>query len=384
MPLPAPMSPPHRSRRGRWASTRLAPGHLVAVVSLLVIVSAAPSDELVAPSHGPPDGAGAAGSGVFTALDLRRELQHGALPDLRPGPEPHSGPDPLADLELHRLEDPHRTVVRDLDGVWVATFTDGARTVTLAGPERRFDEAAAADAVTSTTWVRLLDAPYRGEVDAAWLALARVDTSPDVLEVAAEYLPGSPEVRTGDGTLVSGNATYGPLDEHGDRPVGADWNDYQQATATYGQGRDRHVRRPTRARAGAMDCSGFVRMVFGIRHPVPLTSKVDGGGSLPRISRLQAREAPGVVPVRDRGPRPAGAAELDAVRPGDLVFFDAGRRRRGIDHVGIYLGTDEAGGHRFISSRRSSNGPTMGDRLEASLLDGDGLFARTFVATRRL
>ena len=130
-----------------------------------------------------------------------------------------------------------------------------------------------------------------------------------------------------------------------------------------------------------MDCSGFVRMVFGIRHPVPLTSKVDGGDSLPRISRLQASDAPGVVPLPHRDER---VADPDAVRPGDLVFFDAGQDRPGIDHVGIYLGTDEADQHRFISSRRSSNGPTMGDHLEPSLLSGGGLFANTFVATRRL
>jgi cell wall-associated NlpC family hydrolase len=308
----------------------------------------------------------------------------GHAPERPAHPEPAAradAPDHRKDLERHTLRDPDRTVIREADGTWVAGFTHGARTVTLAGPERRFDEASAGHGVTSTTWVRMLDEPYRGHIDAAWLAGARTDTSPDVLEVATQYLPGAPEVRTDEGVLVAGEAAYGPLDEGGDRPVGSDWNDYQQRTATYGAGGDRHVRRPTRAQAGAMDCSGFVRMVFGVRHGVPLTSKVDGGESLPRISRLQAREAPGVVPVADRGEQ---VTDLDAVRPGDLVFFDVGDERRGIDHVGIYLGVDEAGGHRFISSRPSSNGPTMGDRLEPSLLDGDGLFARTFVATRRL
>jgi cell wall-associated NlpC family hydrolase len=420
MLLPAPTAPSARPLGTRRRPDRLASGCAVAAIALLGIVSVARSGEPVAVRY--EAAAEADGPAAWPDIDQRLGVRPGPRPiagpppapgpvtyprpvaDPRPtrGPPPTSGPlpapgpvnatgprptpdrGPLADLELHHLEDPHRTVVRDVDGAWIATFTEGARTVTLAGPERRFDEEAAADPVSSTTWVRVLDAPYRGEIDGGWLAAAREDTSPDVLEVAAEYLPGAPEVRTDDGTLVSGEATYGPLDADGNRPVGADWNDYQQATASYGAGVDRHVRRPTRARSGSMDCSGYVRMVFGVRHPVPLTSRVDGGDSLPRISRLQAREAPGVVPVPDRGPRAADEDELDSVRPGDLVFFDAGDGRRGIDHVGIYLGTDEAGGHRFISSRRSSNGPTMGDRLEDSLLDGDGLFARTFVATRRL
>src|SRR4051794_33095817 len=39
---------------------------------------------------------------------------------------------------LTRQSDPARTVVTDAGGAWVATFTDGARTVALAGPSRTF------------------------------------------------------------------------------------------------------------------------------------------------------------------------------------------------------------------------------------------------------
>lgn len=298
-------------------------------------------------------------------------------PDASSGPGERVGPDPLADHDLRRRQDPDRTVIHDPDGRWIASFTDGARTVTLAGPQRRFEEASAAHGVSSTTWVRVLDEPFDGEVDADWLEAARTDTSPDVLEVAMEYLPGAPEIRDAEGLLRSSDADYGPLDDDGHRPVGADWSDYQQVTADY----DGDVKHPTREQAGAMDCSGFVRMVWGVRHQIPLTSRVDGGTSLPRISRLQAAEAPGVVPVADRGRQ---VTAMDRVRPGDLVFFDVDRERHHIDHVGIYLGPDDAGRHRFISSRRSSNGPTMGDHGPPSLLDGRGLFARGFVATRRL
>jgi cell wall-associated NlpC family hydrolase len=70
---------------------------------------------------------------------------------------------------------------------------------------------------------------------------------------------------------------------------------------------------------------------------------------------------------------------------GDLVFFDAdesdGTR---IDHVGIYLGLDAGDHYRFISSRKGANGPTLGDYKGKSILDGTGLYARSFRAVRRL
>jgi hypothetical protein len=70
---------------------------------------------------------------------------------------------------------------------------------------------------------------------------------------------------------------------------------------------------------------------------------------------------------------------------GDLLFFDAdpndGTR---IDHVGMYLGLDVGHHHRFISSRKGANGPTLGDYRGKSILDGAGLYARSFRAVRRL
>ena len=67
------------------------------------------------------------------------------------------------------------------------------------------------------------------------------------------------------------------------------------------------------------------------------------------------------------------------------MFFDASDDDGAeIDHVGLYLGPDTAGHKRFISSRKSANGPTMGDYRGASLLDGTGLYARSFRSTRRL
>jgi cell wall-associated NlpC family hydrolase len=47
---------------------------------------------------------------------------------------------------------------------------------------------------------------------------------------------------------------------------------------------------------------------------------------------------------------------------GDLVFFDADSKDGSqIDHVGMYLGRDSEDHHRFISSRKRADGPTMGD-----------------------
>jgi cell wall-associated NlpC family hydrolase len=71
--------------------------------------------------------------------------------------------------------------------------------------------------------------------------------------------------------------------------------------------------------------------------------------------------------------------------PGDLVFFDAATNDgTQIDHVGMYLGTDEGGNYRFVSSRKSINGPTMGDYSGKSILNGSGLYATSFRAARRL
>ncbi len=68
-----------------------------------------------------------------------------------------------------------------------------------------------------------------------------------------------------------------------------------------------------------------------------------------------------------------------------MVFFKGNPdSSRVIDHVGMYLGTDTAEHRRFISSRQTNDGPTMGDLGGASLLDGTGLYARAFRAARRL
>src|SRR5512144_3019144 len=47
-------------------------------------------------------------------------------------------------------------------GAWVATFTDGAYTVRLAGPSRTLTEPNVAARVVTTYWVRALPRPFNG------------------------------------------------------------------------------------------------------------------------------------------------------------------------------------------------------------------------------
>ncbi|MFA9446598.1 C40 family peptidase [Egicoccus sp. AB-alg6-2] len=279
-----------------------------------------------------------------------------------------------------RLANPARSVVTDADGAWLATFTDGARTAAVAGQERTFDEPGAEHAVTTDVWVRLLAEPFDGVVDKAWLEAAVEDRAPDVLEVGTQYLDDAPDVHDADGALVSGAAEYGPLQPDGSRPVGADWHDFLGVDADYAGRID--PADPEEYRA--LDCSGYVRIVFGHRMGLPMTLRPDGGASLPRRSFEQAASAPGVVPIADGDAE--GAVADDALQAGDLVFFDSPNDRDGrIDHVGIYVGLDDGGHHRFLHSRRSANGPTLGgDDQGASVLDGDGYFAQGFTLTRRL
>jgi len=277
-----------------------------------------------------------------------------------------------------RYSKPSRTAVTDSAGSWIATFTDGARSVALAGPARRFAEAAATYAVASSTWIRVLAKPFMGQVDVAWLNAARADSSPDVLATALQFASGAPDLVGADGLLLATDASYGPLQADGTRQEGSDWNDFQGVTATYGTVTD--PAEPAQSRS--LDCSGFMRMLWGRRFGVPLGLDPDGGATLPRRAVQQASSAPGIAPIANAGRQ---VTDFGRLQPGDLVFFDASTDDgTSIDHVGMYLGTDEGGRRRFVSSRKSADGATMGDLRGASVLDGTGLYAKSFRSTRRL
>ena len=123
-----------------------------------------------------------------------------------------------------------------------------------------------------------------------------------------------------------------------------------------------------------------MRMVWGYRAGLPLGLDPDGV-AIPRQSFQILDAAPGVVTIPNTGSQ---VRDFSHLSPGDIVFFDAdpGDGPQ-IDHVGMYLGRDTGGHERFISSRKTNNGPTLGDAGGASLLDGRGLYARSFRAARR-
>ncbi len=279
---------------------------------------------------------------------------------------------------FEELSDPSRVRVLDGGKEPVATFTVGARSVTVRGPARTLAEPSTTSAtVTSTTYVRVLPRPFSGTVDIDWLTAALDDRSPDVLAVTLQYVTGAPTTRSSDGTILSSDADYGPLQDDGSRAEGSDFNDYLGVTWSYPTRLDA----PEADQLGALDCSGFTRMAFGYRAGVPLTLDPDGVG-LPRRAVQMLDSAPGVVTIPNTGVRPAST---DKLAPGDLVFFDASTDDgTAVDHVAIYLGPDSAGAPRFVSSRKKVNGPTMGDVGGRSLLSGTGLYATSWRAARRL
>jgi len=279
-----------------------------------------------------------------------------------------------------RATSPARTIVKNSSGKVVATFTNGSRTVTLLGPTRTFAEASTtADKVITTTWVRLLPAPFTGTVDAAWVTARLADTSPDVLALGMQYIVGATAISSG-GLQIAGDADYGPLQPDGTRQEGSDFNDYLGVTWTYPSG---STDAPEPDQFRSLDCSGYMRMVLGYRGGVPMTIATSGGGtSLPRRAYQQAATGPGIELIANTGVVPSSRSKL---LPGDLVFFDASTDDgTQIDHVGMYLGRDTSKHDRFISSRKTANGPTLGDLGGKSILDGTGYYASAFRSARRV
>jgi hypothetical protein len=346
-----------------------------AVLAILGAACTGPIDP--PPSLGNDDAAvstgPAADAGGVTTADALVAVDAPPAPDAVPWPR----------YAYSRLEDPGRTVVTSLDGTWIATFTDGTYTVTLAGPERTFEEESAVS-VTHGVWVRPLAAPFDGAVDEAWLddalGAAKDPGRPDVLAVGMQYLAGAPPIYDAYGLQIAGDASYGPLDPAtGDRLAGSDFNDYLGIPWTHPDGVDN----PEPEQLGCMDCSGFIRTVLGFRLGVPMIKGSDGGGvSIPRRAVQMFASAPGLVTIPDTG---AQVTAFERLAVGDLVFFD-GDDDDGtdIDHVGIYLGIDADGHPRVLHSRRVIDGPSFGDTGGSSRLDGTGHYATCFRGARRI
>ncbi|GHE05624.1 C40 family peptidase [Streptomyces alanosinicus] len=315
---------------------------------------------------------------LFTAscvltLQYRHRTGH---PPASPGAELRARSGTAA---FERIGNPARTVARDRHGAVIATFTDGARTAVLTGPSRTFAEPRTTDAkVVSTSWVRLLPQPWapgaeRSDWFKAWLKTRLGSRDPDILATAFAYTAGA--------------ARYGPSStsdsdraRQGKRRMGSDFYDYLGAPWTFPDG---VTRRPEKDRRRSVDCSGYVRLVYGYRSGLSLNSRDSpAGGGLQRTADAIAHGPLGVpvIPLADRSPD-----VIQGLQPGDLVFFRTRELPGGrIGHIGIYLGLDTADHPRFISSRKEADGPTMGDKGGASRLDGDGYYAQGLRGARRL
>jgi cell wall-associated NlpC family hydrolase len=287
-----------------------------------------------------------------------------------------------------QLPDPDRTIVRDAYGMVVAIFTAGARTAVIRGTSRTITEAGFSRTVTSDDRARLLPAPFTPPVDYIWLEAARTSTEPDLIDFALQYLNGAPDVF--DGTQkIAGDACYGPVDPDTCTPPvdchepvdpdactrieGSDFNDYLGLDWTYPDG---SIDKAETGQLHCLDCSGFVRMVFGYRAGYPLQKTQGIASAIPRRAHEQITVGPGVLVIADSGAR-VKEEDFSKLQMGDIVGFNAdpgddpARGPARLDHDGIYLGLDdqEPHRHRFISSRKKPNGPTMGDVHGSSILD---------------
>ncbi|WP_035306050.1 NlpC/P60 family protein [Actinokineospora inagensis] len=291
---------------------------------------------------------------------------------------------PPVDLVYERLTGPDRTVVRAGDAV-VAVFTDQARTALVNGTARTFAEPQATTSkVNTTAWVRLLPQPWQVGAEhtpwfTEWFAHARTDTSPDVLEVATEYLIDAPDQTDAQGVRYRGDASFGPVKSTGaGRSEQSDFYDYLGIPWDFPDGPHEQ---PDKSRYGSVDCSGFIRLVFGYRLGYPLLGTNTKGPGLPRRAFAIADSGPGVQLVPNTYRR---ATDYATLQPGDLVFFEVEDDPQTLDHVGIYLGLDDHAHHRFISSRERINGPTLGDLAGTSLLDDGGHYSTAWRAARRV
>jgi hypothetical protein len=290
-----------------------------------------------------------------------------------------------------------------LDDQPVAWFTDGSYTVRMRGPSRTFTSGESADVrVTSTSWVRTMATPFSKSMSTnsltSWLNAARAVNcaeptgTPDIIAIAYEYAEGTPD-----------DAGY---------KFGADFNDFLGLSWLPLDGL---LKLADPLEKGKIDCAGFMRLVWGHRtnffynataSKIPLSFSAFGD-ALPRESWKMYADGPGkvIIPFRVEpkgGDDSSGGAptadELDELQMGDLVFFDGdcdysvaspscGKTVSAISHVGMFVGKDRDGHHRFISSRASSDGPTIGNTSGWSVLDMNTTstyYPKRFRAARRL
>jgi hypothetical protein len=240
-------------------------------------------------------------------------------------------------------------------------------------------------AITHNTWVRVLPAPFTGTWTPTLANQIRawaVDTTPDVLAYAMMYITGAPTVTSPalSGAQIAGQSLYGPNAADGTRIEGADFHDYMGRDWTFTNGETQNA---NPAELHCMDCSGFVRMIYGFHMGIPMVRNLNFDGiNLPRQTKDIGPSGPGVIVAQSTdGPPP-----LTSLQIGDVPLFDADTSdpvAGQFDHNGIYLGVDQHGHPRFINSRKTPNGPTFADLGGSSALDGTELYATSLRLIRR-
>jgi hypothetical protein len=258
-------------------------------------------------------------------------------------------------------------------------------------------------AITHSTWVRVLAAPYttwNAAVEAqvrGWLS----DDSYDALALGMNYLYGAcaiadprlQEVGVSATKQVFGEARYGPTETDGKRQEGSDFNDYIRIPWVYLNTATPSTDVNELAQQYCLDCSGYMRMIWGyhLGLPMSLDDSADYNGlNLPRRSVGIGPSGPGTLIASSTGT----AVSLTDLRIGDIIAFNAdaaddtaaeetGDVEQTDDHVGMYLGLDQGGNKIFLSSRKTANGPTFGPVGGASYLNGSGFWATAARHIRR-
>jgi cell wall-associated NlpC family hydrolase len=241
--------------------------------------------------------------------------------------------------------------------------------------------------VVHDKWVRVLPTPFDGVWTPALADQIRAwasDCTPDVIAFAMMYTTNAPSANDYAGYKAIGQSWYGPTASDGTRIEGSDFHDYRGQTWVYANGEVEAFPHGSITSMGMMDCSGFVRMVYGYHMGIPLVRSLNFDGiNLPRTTQYMGPQGPGIIVQQGVGAPPSFAG----MQVGDLLLFDADVTEPvegQTDHVAIFLGIDTWGNYRFISSRKTVNGPTMSDVGGASTLNGTGTYATRVRIIRRI
>jgi hypothetical protein len=325
-------------------------------------------------------GAAVAGASAMATVAVTEHARH------EENPMPHVSRDTLPGFRFDGATG-GRTIVKTARGATAAVLTQGARVVNLPGTPRTFTESAnTAAKVSSDVYAYVMPKPwYPDAQDEPWFtSWFRSNTSItqrrplDVLTIAMQYLDGAPVLRDARNVAYAGDAGFGLLRTE-DEVDGADFYDFMGIPWTWPDG---SKSQPSPQWLRRLDCSGYIRMVYGYRGGLPLARGAESTEGLPRTARGMARYRD-AVRIAEGDADDKAPESLNGIMPGDLLFFALHDDETTITHSGIYIGDDQNGDQRFVSSRTSQNGPTFGDFNTKSIFN-TGYFRRRLRRVIRL